>query len=251
MRCSPRAFSSMDALARNARGQHRLGAAMRETRCATVPPRHRVPYTAPMLDEAVAGVLKLSKEWAFPVSEETCERVANYLTLLLQWNQRVNLTGARELRELLGDHLPDSFALARLSPQGASVVDIGSGGGLPSLPFAILRPDCHVTMVEPRAKRIAFLNMAVRSCACDFVKVVRGRLEDLPHSAYLVAASRATFSPQDWLQLAPELLVSGGIAVVFAVDPVDAGPSPVRLVDSIQYRTASGTPRWSGSFCFT
>ena len=204
-----------------------------------------------MLDQAFSGVLRLAKEWAFPVSKETCERVGLYLTLLLQWNHRVNLTGARELGELVGDHLPDSFALAKLAPLSASVVDIGSGGGLPALPFAILRPDCRVTMVEPRAKRIAFLNMAARSCACGLVKVVRARLEDQPPHAHLVAASRATFCPEDWLKLAPELLSPGGVGIVFAVEPVDPGPSPRRLVDSIRYHTASGAPRWCGSFCFT
>jgi 16S rRNA (guanine527-N7)-methyltransferase len=204
-----------------------------------------------MPKQAVSGILMLAHEWGFPVSNEAAERLGLFMGQLLQWNERVNLTGARGPRELLGDHLPDSFALAKLSPKGASVVDVGSGGGLPALPFAILRPDCHVTLVEPRAKRIAFLHAAVRACDCRLVKVVRARMEEIPDSGYSLATSRATFSPEEWLGLAPRLLTIGGMAVVFAASRIDAGPSAARLLESIEYRTAGGTSRWAGCFCFT
>jgi 16S rRNA (guanine527-N7)-methyltransferase len=203
-----------------------------------------------MAQEAVSGVLTLAREWAFPASSEAAERLGVFMRQLLKWNERVNLTGARELRELLGDHIPDSFALAKLCPEGANVVDIGSGGGLPAIPFAILRPDCRVTLVEPRAKRIAFLNAAGRACDCRNVEVLRARVEEMPDSGYSVATSRATFSPEVWLGLAPRLLAPGGMAVVFATSRVGSGPPSAKLLESIEYRTAGGTPRWSGCFCF-
>jgi 16S rRNA (guanine527-N7)-methyltransferase len=61
-----------------------------------------------------------------------------FWSLLLSWNARINLTGARTPAELLGEHFPDALAMARLVPPNARVLDVGSGGGLPVLPFAVL-----------------------------------------------------------------------------------------------------------------
>jgi 16S rRNA (guanine527-N7)-methyltransferase len=208
-------------------------------------------YLRCMLEETAAGVSALARQWMLPLEEERARRLALYLGELLRWNQRLNLTGARGARELIGEHLPDSFALSRLCPEGADVVDVGSGGGLPAIPFAILRPDCRVTLVEPRAKRVAFLNTAVRSCECRSVAVLRCRGEELPARSFSLATSRATFRPLVWLELAPSLLGPGGRAIVLAAGPLAAPPSAGKLVDSFEYRTESGAPRWSGSYCFT
>jgi 16S rRNA (guanine(527)-N(7))-methyltransferase RsmG len=213
--------------------------------------RKCVPYTGPMAQDPVSDLARLVQLWDFPVAAETAERLGLYMTKLLEWNRHVNLTGARGLEEIVGEHLPDSFALARLCPDGASVVDVGAGGGLPALPFAMLRPDCQVTLVEPRAKRVAFLNMAVRVCDCRRVSVVRGRAEELGGSRFSVATSRATFSPEAWLRIAPGVLQENGIAVVFATSPVGAVDLGSALRQAIDYRTMGGSPRWVGLFCFT
>ena len=204
-----------------------------------------------MLDEGVASVLALAEAWELPLASKDAERIVTYLSQLLKWNEHVNLTGARELRELVGDHLPDSFALAKLCPREANVVDIGSGGGLPAVPFAVLRPDCSVTLVEPRAKRIAFLNTAARGCVFRLLKVVRARMEEIADSTFTVATSRATFAPDEWLGMAPRLLSTGGVAVVFAANPIAGCVAGAQLVEAVAYTTSRGAPRWSGSYCFT
>jgi 16S rRNA (guanine527-N7)-methyltransferase len=170
---------------------------------------------------------------------------------LLEWNQRVNLTGARSIRELLGEHLPDSFALCRLVPEGSDVVDVGSGGGLPAIPFSILRHDCRITLLEPRAKRVAFLKTAARECGCANIKVVRGRLEDVTSSRFDVATSRATFPPNRWLELAPSVLAPEGRFVVLANLADRPSSMKVRLIDSVEYRTTNNTMRWAGCYCST
>src|SRR4029079_16814605 len=86
-----------------------------------------------------------------------------FWSLLLTWNARINLTGAGTRDELLGEHFPDALAMASLVPPGARLVDVGSGGGLPAVPLSVLRPDLGLTLVEPRAKRVAFLRTAVRT----------------------------------------------------------------------------------------
>ena len=203
------------------------------------------------MDDVCATILRTAEDWSFPVSTEAAERISRYFQLLLEWNFRVNLTGARDSDELLGDHLPDSFALARLLPNSSDVVDVGSGGGLPAIPFAIVRPHSRTTLVEPRAKRVAFLNTVVRVCGCFNVRVIRTRLDEFRSPVFSAATSRATFSPEEWLELAPSLLVPGGRIVVLAAKQIQSPVAKLTLVDSVEYRTAHGSPRWAGCFCST
>lgn len=196
-------------------------------------------------------IKRLAEAWSVDATNGMLDQVSRYLRILLMWNRTINLTGAVTLEELVGDHLPDSFALARLAPTGSDLVDVGSGGGLPAIPFAVLRPDCHVTLVEPRAKRVAFLNAAKREIACGSLEVVRGRIDDVENCGFKMASSRATFSPEEWLSLSRRLLVHDGRCVVFAAAPVDGGAASASVVEELEYRTRKGSPRWFGVFCFT
>lgn len=210
-----------------------------------------LPYTWPVSDEAKAGILGLAREWSVAMATDVSERISLYMHRLLEWNQRVNLTGAHSVGDLLGEHLADSFALCRLIPQGSNVVDVGSGGGLPAIPFSLLRPDCRITLLEPRAKRVAFLKTAVRECACGNAKVIRARLEEYAGGRFEVATSRATFTPDKWLEMAPLLLVPGGRIVLLT--NVDGRPTDgsARLVDSVAYRVGTSATRWAASYCST
>jgi len=204
-----------------------------------------------MSEDAKSGVLKLADQWSFTVASDVADLIAVYMQQLLVWNERVNLTGAQNLGDLLGEHLPDSFALAKLVPEGADLIDVGSGGGLPAIPFSLLRRDCRVTLVEPRAKRVAFLHMVARVCECENIVITRNRLEDFRASRFSVATSRATFSPKEWLKLAPPLLIPGGSVVVLSTGQVTPDVTQHKLIGSIEYRTSCGAQRWAGRYCFT
>jgi 16S rRNA (guanine527-N7)-methyltransferase len=169
--------------------------------------------------------------------------------LLLTWNARINLTGAQDRKSLEGEHLPDALAMARLVPEGARVVDVGAGGGLPGIPFAILRPDVALTLVEPRAKRVAFLRTAVREGKLSAAEVVAGRLGEVKLGEFDVASSRATFAPAEWLAAARPLARR---VLVFAArrTEVEEGAG-LRLERELAYATAARHPRWLGLFCST
>jgi 16S rRNA (guanine527-N7)-methyltransferase len=153
------------------------------------------------------------------------------------------------MEDLVEEHLPDAFALSRLVPVGARVVDIGAGGGLPTVPFALLRPDCRITLVEPRAKRAAFLGTALRSLkGAGVVDLLRGRDTDVESGLFDVAVSRATFPPPDWLGLAGRLLAPGGRAVTFSSCVLEEDLGSLVLVDSVSYRTGRGAARWAGAY---
>lgn len=93
------------------------------------------------------------------------------------------LIGPRERSRLWSRHVLNSAVVAPLLPVGATVVDIGSGAGLPGIPLAIARPDCRLVLVEPLERRCVFLVEAVEVLGLSNVEVVRGRAEQAVESA--------------------------------------------------------------------
>ncbi|MFC3386598.1 16S rRNA (guanine(527)-N(7))-methyltransferase RsmG [Couchioplanes caeruleus subsp. azureus] len=90
------------------------------------------------------------------------------------------LIGPREAPRLWERHLINCGVMSEIIPIGASVIDVGSGAGLPGIVLAVARPDLTITLVEPLARRTAFLSEAVTALGLDAtVTVVRGRAEDL------------------------------------------------------------------------
>ncbi|MEU4621172.1 16S rRNA (guanine(527)-N(7))-methyltransferase RsmG [Actinoplanes sp. NPDC023801] len=89
------------------------------------------------------------------------------------------LIGPRETPRLWERHLVNCGVMAEMIPAGVSVMDVGSGAGLPGLVLAVARPDLDVTLVEPLARRTAFLDEAVDVLGLDNVTVVRGRAEEV------------------------------------------------------------------------
>jgi 16S rRNA (guanine527-N7)-methyltransferase len=166
----------------------------------------------------------------FPCDETVVSPLSAYAELLLRWNARINLTAARSIESLVGEHFPDAFALARKLDQPARVVDVGSGGGLPAIPLALLRGHLTVELVEPIAKKAAFLRTAIRELAIgDRVSVRVARGEALARAvaadrslAFDVAISRATLAPPKWLALGARLVRPGGR--LFALTTADALP---------------------------
>jgi 16S rRNA (guanine527-N7)-methyltransferase len=172
----------------------------------------------------------LAAAWNFPCDRKQVASLAAYAESLLRWSARINLTAAGSIDVLVEEHFPDAFALARKLDQPARVVDVGSGGGLPAIPLALLRPQLTIQLVEPIAKKAAFLRTAIRELAIGDRMSVKGeRGEGIaeaiaadPASAFDAAISRATLAPEKWLALGARLVRPGGR--VFALATADALP---------------------------
>lgn len=139
-----------------------------------------------------------------------------YAQLLLQWNQRINLTGARDLETLAREHLADALALVPLLPAApARWIDVGTGAGLPGVVLAIARPDLQGVLLEPREKRRSFLSSAIRTLRLERVSVIGDRVLDHAAGAgaagYDLAVSRAVLPLQDWLSVGRGLIKPGGV----------------------------------------
>jgi len=175
-------------------------------------------------------VRALAAAWNFPCDGKLVAALAAYAESLLRWSARINLTAARSIDVLVEEHFPDAFALARKLDQPARLVDVGSGGGLPALPLALLRAQLTVALVEPIAKKAAFLRTAIRELGISDRVSVRGERGEAiaaavaadPAAAFDVAISRATLAPDKWLALGTRLVRPGGR--VFALATADGLP---------------------------
>ncbi|WP_104493185.1 16S rRNA (guanine(527)-N(7))-methyltransferase RsmG [Paracoccus denitrificans] len=113
------------------------------------------------------------------VSHET-ERLATYAGLLRKWNPAINLIAASTIDQIEARHIADSLHLVEIAKNAqGSWVDLGSGGGLPGIVVAIMRPDLELSMVESDQRKGAFLRNAIRELALPHAKVLCKRIEAL------------------------------------------------------------------------
>ena len=146
------------------------------------------------------------------LSEENLQKISAYATLLQKWNKTYNLTAVRDAEGILALHLLDSLAvLPHLNPGQGRLLDIGSGGGLPGIPLAIMRPDLAVTLLDSNSKKSAFQQQAVIELGLRNVTVVNARVEAFkPAQAFEQIISRAFSELADFITLSRPLLTEGG-----------------------------------------
>ncbi|MEW6413762.1 MAG: 16S rRNA (guanine(527)-N(7))-methyltransferase RsmG [Pseudomonadota bacterium] len=138
------------------------------------------------------------------------QKLLAYLALLDKWNRVYNLTAVRDAGRMVSHHLLDSLA-AVPHFQGATVLDVGSGGGLPGIPLAIARPDLQVTLIDSVAKKTAFLLQAKAELGLANLAVVTGRVEDFrPEAGFDEITSRAFSDLREFVGLTRHLLKPGG-----------------------------------------
>jgi 16S rRNA (guanine527-N7)-methyltransferase len=114
-----------------------------------------------------------------PLDEKTTHRFEDYLSLILRWNVRLNLTALRTEDAIIINHLCESVACAKAIPdEVTTLLDFGSGAGLPGIPIALCRTQIAVTLAERHGKKAAFLQEAVRTLGIR-AKVYGDRAETL------------------------------------------------------------------------
>lgn len=147
------------------------------------------------------------------VTPAEAEKLTAFVELLLHWNRVHNLTGIRDRDELLNRHLVESLALRPLIA-GETAADIGSGGGLPGIPLAIVLPGCRFTLIESRRKRASFLRHAAATLALANVEVAHSRAEALGPRQFATVLARAVAPPKELLEIATPLVAPGGRLVL-------------------------------------
>ena len=169
-----------------------------------------------------------SKELGFPLSDEELRKFGVYLSELLKWSAKVNLTAIVEPEEIVVKHFLDSLALLRVLPFAArlsqtpaepesrwpdrrfTACDIGSGAGLPGLALKIALPEMNITLIEPARKKAVFLRHVIRALGLSGVEVVEARAEELKAQAVDMVFSRAFKGLPEILAVAGAMLKRGG-----------------------------------------
>jgi len=152
---------------------------------------------------------------ALGLSGPALGRLAAYLDTLAAWSPRVNLTGARSPGARVSLLVADVVAAARL-PEPGRLIDVGSGNGSPGLVLALLRDDLEVTLLEPRARRWAFLREAARASGRGGILVERRRHDGYTGPPAATVTLRALALPL--AELGP-LVLPGGRVIVFGGRP--------------------------------
>lgn len=139
----------------------------------------------------------LGSKAGYVIEGECLDAFDMYYHTLVEWNEKMNLTGITEPRDVALKHMIDSLTVYRKAyfPEGASVIDVGTGAGFPGVPLAIYQPHLAITLLDSLQKRLTFLGEVLRLCHRD-VRLVHARAEDAGRltehrDRYDVAVSRA------------------------------------------------------------
>jgi len=137
-------------------------------------------------------------------------RLLDYLALLQKWNRIYNLTAVREATRMVSHHLLDCLAIAP-HVAATTVLDVGSGAGLPGIPLALAQPRTQVTLLESSHKKAAFLQQAKFELKLDNVAVVCERVEEWqPDRMFEMVVSRAFSDLAEFITAAGRHVASDG-----------------------------------------
>lgn len=169
----------------------------------------------PGVRRRLTGIPELAAR--FSLTAEQAQRFEDFLGLLLRWNARMNLTAVREPEAIVERHFAESiFAAQRIANQVNTLLDFGSGGGLPGIPIAICRPEITVTLAESQGKKTAFLREAVRTLGLK-AEVWDRRVEQMPPGRVFDAVTlRAVDRMAEACRVAVGRLAASGVLVAFA-----------------------------------
>lgn len=166
------------------------------------------------------------------ISSIQITNLVDYLELLHRWNSTYNLTAVRDPNQMVTQHLVDCMAVVPLvqqllksatvrtnegndgndgKPNASSLLDVGSGGGLPGIVLAIFLPDAQVTCVDSVGKKVAFVTQASLELPLHNLHAIHGRVESLPRIGFDVIISRAFASLRDFVQLSRRQLNVDGV----------------------------------------
>jgi 16S rRNA (guanine527-N7)-methyltransferase len=197
------------------------------------------------------------------LADGLAERLTAYYDLLLRWNRKINLTSIDNVDEAIDRLLLEPLMAARHFPADVRrLMDVGSGGGSPAIPFKLALPDVALTMVEVKARKSAFLREAIRQLQLRSAEVETARYEELLarpelHEAYDLLSLRAVRAEARVLTSLQAFVRPGGSMVLFRGPDGPAEPSSVvpplewygtfPLVESLQSRVTILTKRQIGA----
>ena len=148
----------------------------------------------------------------FPeLSSDNIEKFKQLEALYIYWNQRINVVSRKNINELYINHVLHSLAIAKIInfKNKTNILDVGTGGGFPGIPLAILFPDCNFTLVDSIAKKIHVVDSIVKSLKLDNISTSISRVESL-NTKYDFIVSRAVTNMPKFMNLTKGRVIKGG-----------------------------------------
>lgn len=156
----------------------------------------------------------------FSLTERQLQQFADYYDILIDWNQKINLTAIEEPVEVAYKHFVDSVCLLRVAAdlQQKKMIDIGTGAGFPGVPLKIMEPALDLTLFDSLNKRILFLQELCQSLQLQDVKAVHGRAEEFGikpdyRQQYDIATARAVARMPVLLEICLPFVKKGGVFI--------------------------------------
>ena len=128
--------------------------------------------------ELVEKLLKINIQ----IQNEQIEQLYNYMNLLIEWNEKINLTAITEPNEIILKHFVDSLTISKYINKNEKIADIGTGAGFPGIPLKILNPDNEIVLIDSLNKRINFLNEVIKSNNLNKIQAIHARAEEIGHN---------------------------------------------------------------------
>ena len=170
-----------------------------------------------MTDFNIEKIAAPCAEFGVVLDSEKTEQLNLYGNLLLQWNEKINLTAITAPDDVLYKHFYDCILFLKhiKVPDGAALIDVGTGAGFPGMVLKIVRPDINVTLLDSLKKRLTFLDCVISELCLDGINTVHMRAEDAGRNKeirekYDIACARAVASLPVLMEYCVPLVKTGG-----------------------------------------
>ena len=159
-----------------------------------------------------------AKQIEIELTKKQIEKFYNYMNLLLEWNEKINLTAIIEPREVILKHFVDSLTIAKYIKENEKLIDVGTGAGFPGIPLSIVKENTDIVLLDSLNKRINFLEEVKENLKLENITTIHGRAEEFgknkkERETYDIATSRAVAPLNILLEYLLPLVKVGGKAI--------------------------------------
>lgn len=159
-----------------------------------------------------------AKQIEIELTKEQIEKYYNYMNLLLEWNEKINLTAIIDPKEIILKHFVDSLTIAKYIKDDEKLIDVGTGAGFPGIPLSIVKENTDIVLLDSLNKRINFLEEVKENLKLENITTIHGRAEEFgknkkERETYDIATSRAVAPLNILLEYLLPLVKVGGKAI--------------------------------------
>src|SRR5271170_1757563 len=169
---------------------------------------------------SVREIRDVLESFELAATDQLCEQIREYIGLLLLWNRRISLTSITFPEEIVRTHFAESLLATKATAKvNGRLADVGTGAGFPGIPLRMYIPALRLTLVEPNAKKCAFLAEVVRALELKDVEIIQKRYEDVRRSEppFDIVTARALGQFLEFAEWSESVLAPSGRVMVWTI----------------------------------